>query len=278
MPPDVRETIDALPYDDLVCEELRDVPTAGHWPEGFVYHFYRARQSTRSTEVAFERDEFSIRILANSSTSDFDVALEFVRAVLSITKTGSIVTTAHSGLEAEEFFEVHDQAWIERTRQADASALFDVASTPGALVRLQGPTRDFYAGPGLVGRLTPWSPETLEAAMRAVFYADRTAYPVAQTLRRWVGHEEVICSVIEPEKAAFVERCDLFAFMSGDEPILVSPGDMDEVLPDRELVDELQFTIDAIDSASWPAIEAKARDVAVDVDDKPPSTWWKFWR
>lgn len=279
MPPDVVDTLEQVHFDDLRCEELRDVPRAGHWPEGFIYHFYRPELSTRSVEISFEKDEFLVRLLANASGEDYELAFAFVDAVCAITKTGPIKTSELESLSVDQFRKEHDQAWVDDRREREASELFGVAGDDGALVRLQGPTRDVFIGPQMVERLGAPDAHRLEAAMRDVLYLDETAHPPAPMVERQVSGTRLMCAVIGKGRASLVERCDLFAFEGPDHHHLVALKDIDRVLPGRNLVDEVQFTLKPLEGEAWEQTLSRAENRAIDLDEfGKPKRWWSFWK
>jgi len=279
MPPDVVETLEAVAIEDLRCEEVRDVPRAGHWPEGFIYHFYRPQISTRSVEVSFERDEFLVRILANAAAEDFELAIAFVRAVCAITDTGPIETSDFEDLDVETFVERHNREWIDERREQEAKGLWDVATREGALVRLQGPTRDFYAGPELCARLETPSPEALEAAMRGVFYLDASRYHPAEIIEKEAGSTKLFAALVRDGVPTLVERSDLIALADRDKMIFISLDKAEFVFPEGEPVDEVQFTLEAIEGRAWEDALARARECQIHLETlESPRRWWKFWK
>ena len=74
----LKETLAALPYDDLVVD-TQDYN--GGWPQ--ICHIYQEGVSVRAIETAMENDTLQVRIMAHSSPDDFRLAAAIVDHIAS---------------------------------------------------------------------------------------------------------------------------------------------------------------------------------------------------
>jgi hypothetical protein len=75
----LQQTIEALPFDDLVVTEQTQLN--GGWPE--IAHIYQDNVSVRAIETAMEGDMLQVRVMAYSSPEDFQLAAAIVDHVAS---------------------------------------------------------------------------------------------------------------------------------------------------------------------------------------------------
>ena len=133
-------------------------------------------------------------------------------------------------------------------------------------IRMPGPTRDVCVGPRVLAELdaTP-EPErgaALARIQRRVLWPDPRYEGAGVFVATTKDGQRSTLTMLLPERACVLPATDQLAVDDGAKPILVPRAALVELGVDVTPLDDGNDLVEAVPSAAWPAVYARARALA----------------
>lgn len=265
--PRYEDVLGALPDLDTPAGDVEELE--GPWEPGHVLAVWRPGVSTRPVELAFEGSTFSARVLACSCAEDYELALD---AVCHVARTVGAEVESEEGVRfaPSDRGAHYGRAWIDPHVASMVTTVLAQAADADGYLTMPGPTRDFHVGPRVAGEIGDGSPEAqrdaLFAKMRALFYPDPEEVYAANVLSVTTDDgTRFTTTALAPGVSYLFPPVDYLTIL-GRDPFEIRFASLPEVVGEDRVtwMDEVCPAIEAVGEDDWPAMEARAREHAVD--------------
>ncbi len=234
------------------------------WPTDSVLHCYIAGRSARAVEVGRATDGYTVRIMSCSARTEYDLALDLVERLASLTG-GSIQDEASDeAYPVAELRTVLDTGWIDGMLESGPRVL--QAMIERAPLTLTGAVRAYVFGERVAARLEQAGPpdefgSRLIADIVRVQNLDLGDLWEANVMK--VSHDSFTVAVVKQD-GVFLPMADRYAFGGDGKVTMVAAEHLELVLGEHvHYVDQAQAIVWPLSEADWTTITARASEWAI---------------
>ncbi|MDH3347247.1 MAG: DUF4299 family protein [Desulfobulbaceae bacterium] len=258
-----KSTIDHLGIENVQLENYSALNIDGMWPQG-VNHLYINGKSTRSIEVEYDNNSFSIRIFSSSSPDDYILACKLAKVIAS--RYGTDIqpedgeSVSHMG-----FPNKYDSQWCTQHSHQMIDMILSMARSSPSEVKFPTPKGEYVIGTKLLEQLDKSEnihQEFIER-IKTFNYIDKTDtfVPSLMVLHNSAKTKEVkVTTLGESVTSLLTTKADLVGLMSfNEQKAIVKTDDLIGLLNDDiTWISETHFYIEGLSGSAWKTLFVKA--------------------